>query len=505
MKSLLDKFELSSLLLLIALCILTSEQSNAAQSANSSEQRANNSQEQSVVKTASEPSVIVAKIADYIITREQFENRFLNELYPNEYEYSDEEAEPIDANSVLMIMIAEKAMIIDARKQGYLEEDSNKKIMKRFRERRLANLLVQNHLQEMKDKIIATEPEIQKMIQADPNTDPKRAKLNIENTKARNIVKQYYEQIYEKSHIKKLSENYPQAIKIHDRLLNRPKTPQKFKFIRVMQITSEMTPEERNIVLATYDNGKVTLEDWFNTLCEFSPPSRPKNLNTPKGIDELLERTLMIPLYISEAKLQKLDQDEGFLKQVREYEDTRLLITANNKKYREVKEPTTEQIVAYYNNNKEAFRDDRWVKIDLIWCQDLESARQVKAELDSGKDFESIKQKYSLVKNLKPYNTYSNSEGLFWKDLWQAEPNDIVGPIKGFYSGKIKWRIVKILEKNPGELKDYSADMDNGIKYYMMSERRDNLLAEYRRKLLKKYPHEIYPERIKDIDPLDIP
>ena len=213
----------------------------------------------------------------------------------------------------------------------------------------------------------------------------------------------------------------------------------------------------------------------------------------------------MIPLYISEAKLQKLDQDEGFLKQVREYEDTRLLITANNKKYLEVQEPTTEQIVAYYNNNKEAFRVGRLVKIDLIWCQDLESARQVKAELDSGKDFESIKQKYSLVKNLKPYNTYSNNEGLFWKDLWQADPNDIVGPIKGFYSGKIKWRIVKILEKNPGELKDYSADMDNGIKYYMMSEHRDALLAEYRRELLKKYPHEIYPERIKDIDPLDIP
>ena len=184
MKSLLDKFELSSLLLLIALCILTSEQSNAAQSASSSEQRANQSQEQSVVKTASEPSVIVAKIADYIITREQFENRFLNELYPNEYEYSDEEAGPIDANSALMIMIAEKAMIIEARKQNYQEDESIKKIIKRFSERRLVSLLRQNHLKEMMDKIIATEAEIQKMIQADPNTDPKRAKLNIENTKA---------------------------------------------------------------------------------------------------------------------------------------------------------------------------------------------------------------------------------------------------------------------------------------------------------------------------------
>ncbi len=458
---------------------------------------------QPAVKAPADPNV-VAKISDYIITREALEKRLLTELYPKEYVQYREEDKPPDADSVLMEMIAEKAMIIEAREQGYPEDDSIKSPVERFRDRRLINILIQNYLQQMKEKITATESEIEQKAQADPNANRTLIKRNIENGKARNIINEYYKQIYEKFHIKKLSENYPQAVQIHDRLLNHPKTPEKLKFIRSTQIKNEMTPEERNIVLATYDYGKVTMEDWLNALCEFSPPSRPKNLNTTEGVEQLLDRVLARPLYIAEAKLLKFDEDETLLKQVKEYEERLLLSKVNSEIYKQTKESSDEQLVDYFNNNKELFKT-KSMKIDLIWCQDLKTAGQVKAELDSGKDFESVKQQFSLDKKLKPYDTYPNREGLFWKDLRQADPNDVVGPIKGFYRQEIKWRVVKILGKTTGEPKEYSTNMNNSIKNLIMSEQRVALLAEYRSKMLKKYPHEIYYERIKDIDPLDIP
>jgi hypothetical protein len=64
---------------------------------------------------------------------------------------------------------------------------------------------------------------------------------------------------------------------------------------------------------------------------------------------------------------------------------------------------------------------------------------------------------------------------------------------------------VKILEKKPAQVKEYTDDMKNNIKYRMMDEQRDTILAKYRKELLAKYSHEIYAERIKDIDPLNIP
>ena len=95
---------------------------------------------------------------------------------------------------------------------------------------------------------------------------------------------------------------------------------------------------------------------------------------------------------------------------------------------------------------------------------------------------------------------------MFFKDLWKCVPNEVVGPIRGFFrSDGVKWRIVKILEKKPGEVKEYSIDMKNNIEAKMLDRRRNEALEKYRKELLEKYSYEIYDERIRDIDPLDIP
>jgi len=47
--------------------------------------------------------------------------------------------------------------------------------------------------------------------------------------------------------------------------------------------------------------------------------------------------------------------------------------------------------------------------------------------------------------------------------------------------------------------------MGRRAKERIVSEQRDALLAKYGSELLKKYPYKVYTEKIKDIDPLDIP
>jgi len=458
--------------------------------------------EQPVVKPDAEPATIVARISDYVITREELEKRLMMELHPYDYDSYNEETEPVDANTVLMKMVAEKAMVIEARKQGYLKDETSQAAIKRYKDRRLRTLLLQNHLQ---GKLTFTEAEIEEQMKANPKLDKAKAMRMVQQEKVKRLLGKYFLEIYKKFHVKKLSDNFLKAAQIHQRLLLHPKTPNKMQFIRTSQIRDELTPEEKNIVLATFDHGKITLKDWFETLFEFSPPSRPRNLNTPKGVEQLLERALGMPLLVAEATLLGLDKDKELLNQVRDYEDRILLNKARQAKYNEVKDPNTEQIVTYFNKNKEVFRTNSILKIDLIWCEDLKTAQQVKTELDSGGDFEAVRQKYSLIKEGKPFNTSPGSEGLFWKDLWKGDPNEIVGPVKGFYRNGIKWRIVKILEKNPGEVKEYSDDIQDRVKRKMVNEQRNDLLEKYGEELLKKYKYEIYGDKIKDINPLDIP
>ncbi len=468
-------------------------------------------QEQPAVKAAEQldsagKSDIVAKIGDYVITEKDLQQRLATEIHPYNYGYSDEQSGNVDVNGVLLQMIAEKAMVMEGRKQGYLQDEETSVIIDRFKNRRLANQVWVTYISGRKSELEVTQEEIDKQTKDNPKLNQAQAKAFLQGQKANRILEQYYSQLCQKYHLKKESGNFPKAIDLHDRLLNRPKEPRKQPWIFSTQIKNELTPEEKSIVLAAYDGGTFTIKDFLYALMEMSPPGRPKDLNTEKGVESLLDRFLRLTIFVAEAKSLGLDKDKKFLDDVRLQEDMSLLgkVITEKVKPADANEPAEEQIKAYFEKNKGKFGKPRMLKIDQIWCSDLEMARKVKAELEV-KDFNSVKMEFSLQKQSKPFDTTAGNEGLFFKDLWQADPNQIVGPIKGFYSEGLKWRIVKILEKKPAEAKEYSADMKDLVKLRIMDEWRNTTMANYRKELLQKYPYEIYAEKIKDIDPLSIP
>jgi hypothetical protein len=465
------------------------------------------------VLTADKPAVIetkqeetdpniVAKIGPYTITKDELEKRLMRELRPNPYEPRSEYETP-DAESVIMKMIAEQAIVMEARKQNLQEDDTIPEVIKDFKEKKFVNLLLSTYLQ---GKITVTDDEIDELIKTKPDLDRARAKAMLARTKSGQVLGKYYDELYKKFNVQKVSDNFYKTAQIHNRLLFWPKEERKATFIRIRQIKEELTPEEQNIVLATYDYGKITLKDWFDTLCEIAPPSRPKDLNTREGVEKLLDRALRMPIFVAEAKLLGHDKDEKILKEAREYEDRILLNKARKEKTKDITGPIPEeQIIDYFNKNKEEFGTQNMIKIDQIWCQDLKTAQKVKSELDNGKDFETIKQTYSLEKESTSYNTSFSSEGMFFKDLWNSEPNEIVGPMKGFHAEGIKWRVVKIMEKTPGTVEEYSTDIKGNIESKLLTKQRNSALEKYRKELLEKYSYEMYTDRIKDIDPLDIP
>jgi hypothetical protein len=482
------------LCLLAAICYLCPAEVRA-----SAEQQSNS---QSEINPEAKDSTIVARIAYYTITKEELSKRLMTELYPYDYENFEQQAEPVDANTVLMKMLAEKAMTMEARAQGYLQNELVSDSIKEFSDSRLVNLLLQKYIA---GKVNVTEDEITQKMKTNPKLDMERAKAMIAREKTNVILDQYYKQIYSKSGVKKFGQNFPKVMEIHEMLLNHPKQPRKVSWIQNSQVRDELTPEEKNIVLAQYNSGTITVKDWFKALCDIIPPRRPRDLSDPNVVDQLLERAMQMPLMVAEAKALRLDKDQDLLKQVKDYEDRRLLGEATSAKRKELKEPTTDQIIIYFSKHKEAFGTPNNMKIDVIWCQDLQTAKQAKAALDGGKDFEAVKQQYSLEKQSKPFTTYPGSEGLFWKDLWAGDPNSIIGPVKGFYREGIRWRIVKIFEKTPGQEKPYSSNMAQQVRSRMMNEQFKDLIDRYGKELLKKYHYQIYPDRIKDIDPLNIP
>ncbi len=441
-----------------------------------------------------EPSTVVAEIGDYVITRKNLEERMAIEFSPDPDEGLSPKPKSTDPKTWLMRMLAEKVMIMEARKQNYLADKRFRESTEGFKKERFASLMVQTCL---KDKVIVTDAEIDEKIKAKPELDRQAAGAELRNEKTKQAVEELYNSLCKELDVQKVKDNFPKAVAIYQRLMST--AGKTYGLIWVPQ-------EEKDLVLVTFDGGKVRLEDWFYFLCDLSPPSRPTDLNTIEGFEKILDRAMRRPIFAAGAESRKVDKDGSVSKQIKEREEMYLFQQAMWAKTKDVKEPTEDEVVAYFYDNKDRFMMPDMLKIDQIWLKNRETARIVKADLNGGKSFELVKQEYSADKKSEPVIIYRNSEGEkeFFPELWVGEVNQIVGPARGLYNNRGKWRIVKILEKRQG-LTAFPKEMAGDIKAQMCYEQRQEVLAKYREQLLEKYQYKIYDERIKDIKPGNVP
>lgn len=459
-------------------------------------------QEKSAPKTSFESSTVIAKIGDYAITNGDLMARLISEITPQpDYFGEGKIYQPTDTRTILMKMIAEKAMLIEARELNYQDDEEIQDPIKIFRDEKLSSLLLESYL---RDKMKVTDEEIDRKIKTDPNLDRNQAKQMLERARVKELTEQFYAELYKKHHFQKVSDNFPEAARIYQRLqAEAAKNYDGGNFVRVRQVR-QLPPQEKNLVLMTYDNGKVTLKEFLMALCELSPPSRPASLSTPAGIDSFLSEEFKTPVFIAEACARGLDKNKDLLNQIKGRENIYLFNKVIVKKSKGVPEPKDPyEITGYYEKHKKEYGTPDMLRIDQIWCEDLETARKAKADLSSGTDFDAVKEEYSLEKTSNPVDVYPGTEGMFFSHLWKGEPNQIGGPLKGFYKEMLKWRVVKILRKQPGRPKGYDNSMRKDVKTKLWAEQREAALEKYRQELLKKYQYQIYDDKIRD--PLNMP
>ena len=80
---------------------------------------------------------------------------------------------------------------------------------------------------------------------------------------------------------------------IHKRLLEDPQMPRKQSTFTLQQIRDELNSEEKAIVMASFEGGQFSALDWFMALQKIAPPTRPRNLNTVRGVEDFLDKFLL--------------------------------------------------------------------------------------------------------------------------------------------------------------------------------------------------------------------
>jgi hypothetical protein len=447
--------------------------------------------------SAGDTAAVVGRIGDAVITRTELEDRLVRDIRPRDEEYAPVD-KSVTAEATLREMLAEKAMSLEGRRLGYLKDEQLYSSIQQSEHQRLANMVVENYLREHPP----TQEQIEQAQKANPQLSADQARITVQ----RQFLEQYRRELAEKLQLKKLQENFTPAALIHQRLLHKPVEPRGANeyWIKNSQVRNELSEKEKSLPLATFQGGQFTLKDWLGAVCNIAPPRRPGDLNTPAGVERLLDSAVWLHVLVAEAKLRGYDKDEKLRHDIRQLEDQRLLYKVMEEKTKGLAEPTPEQVKEYFEKNTDRFSQSATLKLSQIWCENLETAQKAKAELDREADFEAVRIAHSLQKEEVPYPVSASAEGLFWAELCKGEPNQVLGPVRGFYGSGVKWRLVKVLEKTPAQPQVFSEQIANNLKWVWMDEQRQGLLAKYREELLAKYPHEIFLDRIKGMDPLEI-
>ncbi|MBN2130022.1 MAG: peptidyl-prolyl cis-trans isomerase [Sedimentisphaerales bacterium] len=454
----------------------------------------------SAPEAKADPSV-VATIGDFVITKDELVTRCL-QAFRSPSEGYTRPPDPVTAEGVLLTIIGEKAMMMEARKLGYLNDPTLSSYVEQQRRRKLDTMVVNNYVNE---HVTVTDAEIDEAMKANPKLSREQARIAAIRPKANAALQVYYRQLVAKFHLKTVQENFAKASEVHERLLNSPVKPRNVRWIQPYQIRDEVSAEEQALALATYDGGQVTIVDWLEALCEMIPPNRPKNLNTPEGVGQFLESAVGPRILVAEAKALGYDKDPTYMREMRKLEDQYLLWKFQSEQTTSIPEPNDEEIKAFFDSHKEWFAEGPSIKVDQVWCKDLATAEEVKRKLDAGEDIQAVRKAYSLDKTETPFYALSpGGEGLFWDDIWKGEPNQVIGPVKGLYMDGVRWRVVKVLEKTPIKLRPYSEQTQTPAKWAFSAERRKAVLDACEKELREKYGYKVYAERVRDVDPFAV-
>lgn len=460
------------------------------------------------VETSAVDESVVARIGDYQITGKDLHDRMMQELASDPYEVTPG-TQVVTPNEVIRMLLAEKAISMEARKQGLDKSERVLSAMVRFDERQLVNRLGASVVSQ---QVSVTEDEIERVMKVNPKLNRTQAEMSLQRSKARGAFKAYSDGLMQRLDVKMTPENFAKAAQIHDTLLHHPKKPRSHNSSWILreQILTELTSEDATIVLSTFKGGQFTVKDLLMALHAMSPPGRPRNLGTVAGIEAFLLKAIRKPLQVAQAKALELDQSADFRKKRREHEDRQLLGAVQADKRKEVAEPSEAEINAHYQTVKDVVGKRDSVKAKIIWCRDRAAAESAKAALVGGKPFPEVQQEFNIdEKDAKERDFYASAEGFLWPEIWAGEPNDVVGPLLGVHSvdriRKFDWRVLQLVAKEEGSPQSLDDNLRNTLKWGIQAERSAAHLRTHAEETLAKYAYTVIEERLKDFDPRNIP
>lgn len=247
---------------------------------------------------------------------------------------------------------------------------------------------------------------------------------------------------------------------------------------------------ENNKVLAKVENREVTQED-VNFFLQNLDPQNASQFQSPEGQKRLLTELIHQELFYLEAKKQKLDRNQAFIKSLEQLKENYLKQFAITQLLTSVS-VTEDEIESYYKEHQDQFITPKSVQAKHILVEKEEDARKIFQEIKEGSiHFEEAAKKYSTC----PSKARGGDLGYFHRGQMIPEFEEAAFHMeKGAISEPVKtqfgYHIIKLVDKREERARDLK-EVKPQIQQIVLRKRQQEAYLDKIEKLKKDYAIEI--------------
>jgi len=266
------------------------------------------------------------------------------------------------------------------------------------------------------------------------------------------------------------------------------------------QVLSEnFSEDDKNIVLAVWDGGQLTLDDLINEYGEQFKRHRAKLEEYFKLAPDVEHIVIINKMFMKDALKMGLDREKDVQDQIRQVKERRMLSMVEEAEVKQKAEASEEELMEYYESHKEEFLNPEEIEIWEIFVKKESDAKKVLKLAKSGKDFEALAKKYTEDKMLKNKHGYvgfkqKNRRGAISREAFKVGENAIGGPVR-YRSG---WAVFKTGELKPKEFKSFE-DAKNQVNSKLSRNKITERRKEWQEELTTRYTLTVNKELVEQI------
>lgn len=233
--------------------------------------------------------------------------------------------------------------------------------------------------------------------------------------------------------------------------------------------------EENNKVLAIVGDKSISQEDVMKFISSMQGGQQFMN---PQGIKQITDELVNQELLYIQAKNNKLDQEDEFVRELEFTKENMLKNYAMHKLFLDI-EVSENEIKDYYDNNKEIIKSPVSYKASHILVENEKIANEILSEIKSGKSFEQAADEYSLDNNEKNGGDLGEfSQGTMVKEFEEALEKLSEGEISAPVKTQFGYHLIKLDHKHDSFLPDFNQVKERIKDTLLMIRRQEKYLSE---------------------------